>query len=207
MLYLGYSNRGGERNALAPQPTRPDGSVSARQRLSCFCSGGPLGRCFAHTLLRRCFFSTIPFRIRTYEKHVGKLCRIRTSETQHLNSFRIRTYRKTPGVGGPSVISSTPRSYSLARGDSKSFTKLSRRAETMDPVRNHWYIACHTEGLSKRKSAIPSCPGVLFPSSNSFRFPHQSQKESEQTCLRNSWQVRRLPYWPVRQPHPFARKK
>ena len=77
----------------------------------------------------------------------------------------------------------------------------------LDPDSDHWYIACHTEGLSKRKSAIPSCPGVLFPRSNSFRFPHQSKKESEQTCLRNSWQVRRLQYWHARQPHPFARRK
>jgi hypothetical protein len=45
--------------------------------------------------------ATIPFRIRTYRKHIRKPFGIRTYKTQNLNSFRIRTYKKT---GGPGVL-------------------------------------------------------------------------------------------------------
>jgi hypothetical protein len=69
---------------LPPQSARPVGSVSARQPLSCFCGGGPSGPSFAHTFLCQRLLTTIPFRIRTCEKHACKPC-------------RIRTYKKTPG--------------------------------------------------------------------------------------------------------------
>src|SRR5579885_1718095 len=39
--------------------------------------------------------------IRTYEKRARNPFRIRTSKSLDLKSFRIRTYRKTPGGGGP----------------------------------------------------------------------------------------------------------
>jgi hypothetical protein len=39
--------------------------------------------------------STILFRIRTYEKLAHNSLRMNTSKTQHLKSFRIRTYKKT----------------------------------------------------------------------------------------------------------------
>src|SRR5271168_2173817 len=38
----------------------------------------------------------------------------------------------------------------------------------LDPASNHWYIACHTEGLTSSKSASPSRPGGLTMSSQTF---------------------------------------
>jgi hypothetical protein len=109
---------------LPPQPALRDGSVSARQPLSCFCSGGPSGSSFTRTLLRRCLFSTIPFRIRTYEKRACKPRRIRTSETRHLKSFRIRTYKKTPGGwgGGPRPLFRPLRPRTPLRGPTSNST-------------------------------------------------------------------------------------
>src|SRR5271168_3906031 len=72
-------------------------------------------RCLADTSLHPYFFTSffatndrppstsnhslnaISFRICTYEKVTRNPFRIRTSKTQHLKSFRIRTYEKTPG--------------------------------------------------------------------------------------------------------------
>ena len=54
----------------------------------------------------------IPFGIRTYEKCVPNPFGIRTSKTQDLKSFRIRTYKKTGG-GGP------PPNAGLARANSR----------------------------------------------------------------------------------------
>jgi hypothetical protein len=115
---------------LPPQPARPDGSSSARQPLSCSCSGGPSGRCFVPTYLCRRFFFTIPFRIRTYKKTGG-----RGPSLPLLPPLRPRT----PLQEGQQAIQPT------FRGG----------ADTMDPARNHWYIACHTEGLSSSISASP----------------------------------------------------
>jgi hypothetical protein len=64
--------------------------------------------------------------------------------------------QKLPGLGAPAVISPTPRPYFIARGESKSFSQLSRGPEAMDPARNRWYIACHTEGLTSSNSATPA---------------------------------------------------
>ena len=43
--------------------------------------------------------ATIPFRIRTSEKHVRKPSGMNTSKTQHLKPFRMNTYEKTGGAG------------------------------------------------------------------------------------------------------------
>jgi hypothetical protein len=187
----------------------------------------------AHTFLCRCFFSTIPFRIRTYVKRTRKPCRIRTSKTQHLKSFRIRTYKKPPG-GWPLPLLRPLRARTPLRGATSNpsiqrFASVFFSGSTFDcrlqPSAVSIDLASHSLCITWRWTSTPitgtllvtrrsleeeirhpQLPGVLFPRSNSFRFPHQSKKESEQTCSRNSWQVRRLQYWHVRQPHPFARK-
>ena len=56
--------------------------------------------------------------------------------------------------------------------------------ERMDPARNHWYIAWHTEGLTRAYSPAPAVRACSFEVP-SFRLPHQSKKESEQTCSRD----------------------
>jgi hypothetical protein len=48
-----------------------------------------------------CYPAPNPFRIRTSAKHARNSCGIRTSKTQDLKPFRIRTYEKTPGGRGP----------------------------------------------------------------------------------------------------------
>jgi hypothetical protein len=45
-------------------------------------------------------FSPKSFTMRTYAKHTCNPFRMRTSKTQHLKSFRIRTYEKMGGGGG-----------------------------------------------------------------------------------------------------------
>jgi DinB superfamily len=55
----------------------------------------------------------------------------------------------------------------------------------MDPARNHWYIACHTEGLTSSRSATSSLSGRLTLRSQTFlRFSHQSQNESEPNMIK-----------------------
>ena len=99
---------------------------------------------------------SIPFRIRTYEKHAPNPFIIRTCKTQDLKPFRMNTYKKT-GEGVPCrVTSPTQRPYSPARDDKPAIRPSFRsRTETLDPVRNHWYIACHTEGLTSKEFATP----------------------------------------------------
>jgi hypothetical protein len=83
------------------------------------------------------FFSVLPlltihdsrftnsFRIRTSEKHARKPCRMRTSKTRGLKSFRIRSYKKTGEGGGvpPAVTSPTSRPYFFPRDGNKPFTQ------------------------------------------------------------------------------------
>jgi hypothetical protein len=141
---------------LPPQTSRTERFIPARRSLSRFCSGGPSCPSLGHTFLCPCFFSTIPYGIRTCEKHAGKPCRIRTSKTQYLKSFRIRSYEKTGEGVPPLVISSVPRPYSL-RGTAQAIQPSFRGGTgTMDPARNHWYIACNTEGLTSSISATPA---------------------------------------------------
>ena len=112
---------------MPPQPARHEPHVPASRTLPRFCSGRPLGPCFVRALLHSCFFSTIPFRIRTSDKRAHKPRRIRSSKTRNLKSFRIRIYKKT-GEGYPSAVTPlTLRPYFFARDGSKLFTKLSRR--------------------------------------------------------------------------------
>jgi hypothetical protein len=190
MLYLWCFNRGGERNyAFASAICPPDGSVSARQPLSCFCSGGPSGPSFAHTFLCPCFFSTIPFRIRTYAKRACKPCRIRTSKTQHLKCFRIRTYEKTPG-GSPCryFVHSAP--VLPCKGRQQAIQPSFRGGtDAMDPARNHWYIACHTE-VSRRGNppspAVRACssrgPTVSVSLTNHKRKASKHVQETHSRC-------------------------
>jgi hypothetical protein len=86
--------------SVPPQPARHERHVPASRTLPRFCSGRPLGPCFVRALLHSCFFSTIPFRIRTSDKRAHKPRRIRSSKTRNLKSFRIRIYKKT-GEGVP----------------------------------------------------------------------------------------------------------
>jgi len=58
-----------------------------------------LSRFFPALATHHSSLATIPFRIRTSGKLTRNSRRIRTSKTQDLKPFRIRTYRKT-GVGG-----------------------------------------------------------------------------------------------------------
>jgi hypothetical protein len=173
---------------LPPQPTRPDGSPSARQPLSCSCSGGPSGPCFAHTYLCRCSFSTIPFRIRTSEKHARKPCRIRTSKTQDLKSFRIRTYKKTGGEGPlPAVTSSTSRPYSLARGAASHSAKLSRRGGHNGPGAKSLVHCLSHGGSLLEQIRLPSRPGGLTLRSHTFSVSLTNHKtKASQPCLRDS---------------------
>jgi hypothetical protein len=87
------------------------------------------------------FFSVLPlltihdsrftnsFRIRTSEKHARKPCRMRTSKTRGLKSFRIRSYKKTgEGVGCPLPLLRPPRARTSFRGTATSHSpNLSRR--------------------------------------------------------------------------------
>ena len=59
---------------------------------------------FCHPTTRHSLFSAISFTIRTYGKHVRNPFGIRTSKTQDLKPFRIRTYEKT-GEGVPRPVS------------------------------------------------------------------------------------------------------
>ncbi len=49
--------------------------------------------------IRHSPLSAISFKIRTSTNHASNPCRMRSSKTQHLRSFRIRTYKKTGGEG------------------------------------------------------------------------------------------------------------
>ena len=119
------------------------------------------------TLLRAIFF-----RIRTSEKHAPNPFRIRTSKTQDLKPFGMNTYEKTRGGGTP-----LPRYFAhtapvlFSEEDKPPIQpSLRGRTETLDPVRNHWYIACHTEGLTLKESATPSHTGGLTLRSQSLPF-------------------------------------
>jgi hypothetical protein len=111
---------------VPPQPARHEPHVPASRTLPRFCSGRPLGPCFVRALLHSCFFSTIPFRIRTSDKRAHKPRRIRSSKTRNLKSFRIRIYKKT-GEGVPLRRYSAHSEPVLLCDGSKLFTKLSRR--------------------------------------------------------------------------------
>jgi len=105
--------------------------------------------------------ATISSIIRTYIKSAHKLFRMNTSKTQDLKPFRMNTSEKTPGgrtVGGTPYRVTSPawRPYSFARDDKRAIQPSFRGGtETLDPVRNHWYIACHTEGLTSKEFATP----------------------------------------------------
>jgi hypothetical protein len=56
-----------------------------------------------------CYPAPNPFRIRTSAKHAGNSCGIRTSKTQDLKPFRIRTYEKPQGGPPPMPNQSSSR--------------------------------------------------------------------------------------------------
>jgi hypothetical protein len=147
---------------LPPQPARPDGSSSARQPLSCSCSGGPSGRCFIHTYLCRRFFFTIP--------------------------FRIRTYKKTGGEGPlPAVTSSTSPPYSFARGAASHSANLSRRGGHNGPGAKS-LVHCLSHGGSLLEHIrLPSRPGGLTLRSHTFSVSLTNHKtKASQPCSRDS---------------------
>ena len=133
---------------MPPQPTRSDGSDSARQPLSCFCSGAPSGPCFPHSSLFQCFFPAIPFRIRTSGETTRKPCRIRTSKTQDLKPFRMNTYEKNRGGGPPAALLRPPRPRTLLRGaTSHPFSQASLRDRDIGP-RAKSLVHCLSHGGS-----------------------------------------------------------
>jgi hypothetical protein len=82
---------------------------------------------------------TISLRIRTYEKRARNPFGIRTSKTQDLKSFRIRTYEKTPG--GSHLSSQKPplpaKSLSLPRYFVTSLLHLSLHGTNAPLARLH----------------------------------------------------------------------
>ena len=76
-----------------PSPCAP--SVSAFSPLPSFRSAGIQTRIFLSSSALMTSLPTNSFTIRIYEKLASNPCRIRASKTQHLKSFRIRTYKKT----------------------------------------------------------------------------------------------------------------
>jgi hypothetical protein len=72
-----------------------------------------------------------PFRIRTYAKHIRNPFRRNTSKTQHLKSFRIRTYEKRPGGRGlPSSRSKC--ALACCRGKDIAHQNLQRATDSVD---------------------------------------------------------------------------
>jgi len=139
-----------------------------------------------------CYSVPNPLRIRTYKKRARNSRRIRTYKTQHLKSFRIRTYKKIGGGVGalPSLLHPLRTRTPLRGAASKPFIQCSAssfslvRLSTVETVNcglsaskssnpahtclalhlesKHWYIACHTDGLSKRISASPAVRACSF---------------------------------------------
>ena len=85
-----------------PSPCAP--SVSAFSPLPSFRSAGIQTRIFLSSSALMTSLPTSSFTIRIYEKLASNPCRIRTSKTQHLKSFRIRIYGKRGGGGRQIVL-------------------------------------------------------------------------------------------------------
>jgi hypothetical protein len=99
----------------------------------------------------------IPFRIRTYAKTARNPFRMRTSKRKDLKLFRMNSSKKT-GEGVPPSRYFLHFALVLPREGRRPVVhpSIRRGRQTMDPARNRWYIASHTEGLTSKNSATPA---------------------------------------------------